>query len=128
MRIGELSQSTRASARSLRYYEQIGLISTTRRSNGYREYSEDTVGTVRTIRMLLDLGFPTSLIGEVLSCDASGASAAAGATGATGASAGDCSTVVARMASIRDDMDAKARQLGATSRTLTAFIERASAA
>jgi DNA-binding transcriptional MerR regulator len=116
MRIGELSESTKTSARSLRYYEQLGLITTERRPNGYRDYSDETLDTVRTIRMLLDLGFPTSLIGDVLACDTRDVVAA------------DCSTVVARMASIRDDMDAKARQLHQTSQTLTEFIARASAA
>lgn len=115
MRIGQLSRSTSTSARALRYYEQLGLIAATRQSNGYREYTDETVDQVHLIRRLLDVGFPTSLIGEVLSCDT------------TDARSGDCSNVVARMASIRDDMDAKAKQLAATSRTLTTFIERASA-
>ncbi|WP_213813987.1 MerR family transcriptional regulator [Glaciihabitans sp. dw_435] len=115
MRIGQLSRETKTSPRSLRYYEELGLIATTRQPNGYREYSEATVDTVRTIRTLLDLGFPTSLVGEVLSCNT------------TDPLRDDCSNVVTRMATIRDEMEAKAQQLGATSRTLTSFIERASA-
>lgn len=116
MRIGQLSATTSTSPRSLRYYEKLGLIATTRQPNGYREYADETIEAVRTIRTLLDLGFPTSLIGDVISCDT------------TDPRAADCSNVVARMASIRDDMAAKAKQLDATSRTLTTFIQRTSAA
>ena len=40
MRIGELSERTGASTRSLRYYERKGIISGERLENGYRDFDE----------------------------------------------------------------------------------------
>ncbi|MFI6600812.1 MerR family transcriptional regulator [Nonomuraea sp. NPDC050536] len=57
MRIGELAERTGASTRSLRYYEQHGLLSAARGSNGYREYDEDDIKLVSEIRALLSFGF-----------------------------------------------------------------------
>mgnify|MGYP001346099678 CR=1 FL=1 len=56
VRIGELSERTGASPRSLRYYEQQGLIESHRSGNGWRGYDEEAVRRVRNIRMLLDSG------------------------------------------------------------------------
>jgi DNA-binding transcriptional MerR regulator len=68
MRIGELSRRTGASERSLRYYEEQGLLKPERRPSGYRVYSESDVDTVRRIRILLAAGLSTTTIGEVLPC------------------------------------------------------------
>jgi DNA-binding transcriptional MerR regulator len=113
MKIGELSRTTGASARSLRYYEQIGLISSERRSNGYREYDHSAVATVETIKSLIELGFPTALIERVLPCTGEGAQLT-----------GDCSAITQRVTQIRDEMDDKAKRLIATRDTLTEFLAR----
>ncbi|MFI7423337.1 MerR family transcriptional regulator [Nonomuraea sp. NPDC049684] len=57
MRIGELAERTGVSTRSLRYYEQHGLLSARRGPNGYREYAEEDVKLVAEIRSLLSVGF-----------------------------------------------------------------------
>jgi DNA-binding transcriptional MerR regulator len=114
VKIGELSERTGASARSIRYYEQIGLLRSTRLGNGYREFDDSAVGIVETIRSLLELGFPTQLIERVLPC-----------TGDAGPAGQDCGTLIARVSEIRDDMDAKARRLAETRDTLTRFLEQA---
>ncbi|MEV4141022.1 MerR family transcriptional regulator [Dactylosporangium sp. NPDC049742] len=57
MRIGELAEQAGTSARALRYYEQQGLLSAKRTSNGYREYDEEDLRLVREIRALLEIGF-----------------------------------------------------------------------
>jgi DNA-binding transcriptional MerR regulator len=57
MRIGELAERTGASARSLRYYEQQGLLATRRTTSGHREYDESDLRLVREIRGLLAIGF-----------------------------------------------------------------------
>ncbi|HEY0806877.1 MAG TPA: MerR family transcriptional regulator [Pseudonocardiaceae bacterium] len=57
MRIGELAAATGTSTRSLRYYEEQGLLPTRRTANGHREYDESDLRLVREIRGLLSIGF-----------------------------------------------------------------------
>ena len=57
MRIGELSRRAGVSTRSLRYYEEHGLIIARRSANGYREYDESDIKLVSEIRSLLTVGF-----------------------------------------------------------------------
>src|SRR5688500_13222803 len=64
MRVGEIADRTGVSVRSIRYYEQAGLLHAVRRPNGYREFGADAVERVRAIRDLLDVGFT---IDEVVS-------------------------------------------------------------
>lgn len=68
MKIGELSAKTGVAARMLRYYEEQGLITPRRLSNGYREYDDYRVDRVLKIRGLLDSGVPTRIIGDMLPC------------------------------------------------------------
>ena len=68
MRIGELSERTGTPPRLLRYYEEQGLITAERCSNGYRSYTEATVDRVRRVRGLLDAGLPTKIIKQILPC------------------------------------------------------------
>lgn len=111
MKIGELSERTGASARSIRYYESLGLLRAERLSNGYREFSDASVKTVEMIKWLLDLGFPTELIDRVLPC-----------TGEAGPVEGDCGAIARRVTEIRDEMDAKAARLAETSAALTRYL------
>ncbi|MFC4098153.1 MerR family transcriptional regulator [Paenibacillus xanthanilyticus] len=68
MKIGQLSEATGVSIRSLRYYEQQGLIASTRQANGYRTYSPLTVETVEAIKLYLNLGLTTEQIAGFLTC------------------------------------------------------------
>ncbi|MFD3653934.1 MerR family transcriptional regulator [Streptomyces sp. NPDC058620] len=68
MLIGELSRRTGVKARLLRYYEAQGLLDAGRAPNGYRDYDEDAVVTVRRVRALLDAGLSTDVIRSVLPC------------------------------------------------------------
>ena len=57
MRIGELAERAGTSTRTLRYYEQHGLLRARRAANGYRDYDEADLRVVREIRSLLEIGF-----------------------------------------------------------------------
>ncbi|GAB6929410.1 MerR family transcriptional regulator [Paenibacillus sp. JCM 10914] len=71
MRIRELSVQTGVSIRSLRYYEEKGLIAPVRLDNGYREYRETDVHRVKTIQLFLDLGLSTDEIQPIIDCTSS---------------------------------------------------------
>jgi DNA-binding transcriptional MerR regulator len=72
MRISELAERAGTSARTLRYYEQHGLLSARRASNGYREYDEVDLRLVREIRSLLDIGFALEETRPFVECLRSG--------------------------------------------------------
>lgn len=69
MRISELSNKTGVSMRSLRYYEEKGLIEPKRLHNGYRDYDESILEQVKTIRLYFNLGLSIAEIQEVVNCD-----------------------------------------------------------
>jgi DNA-binding transcriptional MerR regulator len=68
MRIGELAARTGVSVRSLRHYEQHGLLVADRGSNGYRQFPGSAVETVARIRVLLGAGLSVATIRQVLPC------------------------------------------------------------
>lgn len=73
MTIGELATSTGVSTRSLRYYDQCGLLIPQRQPNKYRDYDESFVTRVKEIQLLLRLGFPVESIRLLLPCATSNA-------------------------------------------------------
>ncbi|TMQ91637.1 MerR family transcriptional regulator [Actinomadura soli] len=66
MKISEASRASGVSVRSLRFYEDRGLIVPGRYSNGYRDYCRSTLDRVHLIRSLLESGLPVRLIRELL--------------------------------------------------------------
>ena len=68
MRIGDLSAATGASARSLRYYEDQGLLASSRTTGGQRVYPATAIERVSLIQSLLAAGLNSATIGDVLPC------------------------------------------------------------
>lgn len=68
MRIGEVAERAGVSVRSLRYYEEQGLLSSTRSSGGQRHYTDDAVERVRFLQRLYAAGLSSRTIAEVLPC------------------------------------------------------------
>lgn len=68
MRIGELADQTGASVRSLRYYEERGLLRSERTTGNQREFDDSAIGRVHLIRSLLAAGLSTGTIDDVLPC------------------------------------------------------------
>lgn len=68
MRIGELADAGAVSTRSLRYYEQLGLIRSERTPGGWRDFDDSMVERVITIQHLFAAGLCSATIGELLPC------------------------------------------------------------
>lgn len=78
MRIGELARRTGVSERSLRYYEQQGLLRSERTAGGHRDFGEWAVDRVIRIQALYAAGLASKKIAVLLPCirDADGAPSA----------------------------------------------------
>lgn len=68
MRIGELAARTGVSVRSLRYYEEQGLLTSVRSASGQRHYTEAEVERVVFIQRLYAAGLSSRTIAELLPC------------------------------------------------------------
>ncbi|MER5207540.1 MerR family transcriptional regulator [Streptomyces sp. NPDC002825] len=68
MRIGELSRRSGVSERSLRYYEQQGLLQSERTPGGHRAYGEWAVDRVIRIQALFAAGLGSKKIALLLPC------------------------------------------------------------
>ncbi|OXR28148.1 MerR family transcriptional regulator [Pseudomonas umsongensis] len=66
MKIGELEARSDVSRHTLRYYEQIGLISPLRQTNKYRVYTAQTLQDLDFIRRAQSMGFSLGEIGDIL--------------------------------------------------------------
>jgi DNA-binding transcriptional MerR regulator len=68
MLIGELATRAGTSARTLRYYEQQGLLRASRDARGYRMYDDAEVRVTHEIRTLLAAGFGLDDIRPFVEC------------------------------------------------------------
>jgi DNA-binding transcriptional MerR regulator len=68
MRIGELAQRSGVSVRSLRYYEEQGLLVSERSPGGQRHYCEQAVERVLFLQRLYGAGLSSRTILELLPC------------------------------------------------------------
>ncbi|MFE7115599.1 MerR family transcriptional regulator [Streptomyces sp. NPDC057654] len=111
MRIGELGKATGTSPRSLRYYEDQGLLSSDRRPNGYREYGEEAVRQVAFIQDLYRAGLPSQIIRDILPCTAS-----------TPPPAGECTQLLARVREVRDELARQEQQIAQRREMLDRYL------
>jgi DNA-binding transcriptional MerR regulator len=66
-KVGELARRTGLSVRTLRYYDEIGLLRPTHHSEaGYRLYAPPDIARLQQIRSLRELGFPLEEIRTLL--------------------------------------------------------------
>jgi DNA-binding transcriptional MerR regulator len=119
MRIGELARHTGVSERSLRYYEQQGLLVAGRTPGGHRDYPERAVDRVIRIQELFAAGLHSNKIAELLPCmrDADG-----------GPSAIATPQLVADLTAERDRIDRMITDLANSREVLDEVIDAASEA
>lgn len=68
VRIGELSAVSGVSVRSLRYYEEQGLLSADRTASGQRIYGQDAPDRVRLVQDLFNAGLCSATMVDLLPC------------------------------------------------------------
>ena len=67
MQIGEFAKQADTNLRTLRYYEELGLIKPARRSSGkFRHYSLDQLKRVAAIKRLQGLGLSLDEVQEII--------------------------------------------------------------
>jgi DNA-binding transcriptional MerR regulator len=117
LRIGELARRTGVSERSLRYYEQQGLLAADRSPGGHRDYPEQAVDRVIRIQELYAAGLHSKKIARLLPCmrDADG-----------GPSEIATPTLVAELAVERDRIDRMITELASSREVLSQVIDAAS--
>ena len=68
MKINEMEALVGVTKKNIRFYEEQGLLSPRRNSeNGYREYGEAEIETLRRIKLMRKLGVPIPEIRQMLS-------------------------------------------------------------
>lgn len=102
MRIAEVAARAGVSARSLRYYDQQGLVRPLRDERGWRVYRQRDLDRLQEVRTLLDAGLPVSAIRQLVGClDADG----------SGEQAQISDQLLAELAIVRDRVDARVQCL-----------------
>jgi DNA-binding transcriptional MerR regulator len=112
MRIGELAREAAVSVRSLRYYEEQGLLTAERSAGGQRHYPDHAVDRVRLVQQLYRAGLSSTTIADLMPCiDAHESTPESRA----------------RLASERDRIDTQIQELTATRDRLDAVIAASTA-
>ena len=77
MHIGELADRTGLSLRTIRHYDDVGLLPATARTDGgFRVYSEDDFERLMVIKQMKPLGFSLEEMAEILTMLSAGTRAA----------------------------------------------------
>lgn len=67
MNIGAAAERSGVSAKMIRYYESVNLLTpAARRGNGYRDYDEADVAVLQFVRRTRDLGFTLAEVADLL--------------------------------------------------------------
>lgn len=109
MKIGDAAERASLPPKTVRYYEDIGLVVPARQQNGYREYAEDDVHRLRFVQRARSLGFSIDECRQLLALWADRSRASAD---------------VRKMAAAKlVDIDEKIRQLTDLRATLSHLVE-----
>lgn len=68
MQIGELAEQVGLSHRTIRHYDDVGLLPAARTEGGFRLYSDTDLQRMLTIRTLKPLGFSLEEMRRILDC------------------------------------------------------------
>lgn len=112
MRIGELAQASGVPVKTLRYWEQVGVLDAPSRTpSGYREYSHSVADQIQFIRSAQAVGLSLEQIKGIMSLRSRGVT--------------PCEHVQGLLQQQLDQIDAKLKQLGEARTGIVELIERA---
>jgi DNA-binding transcriptional MerR regulator len=112
MRIGEVAERSGVSAKTLRYYEEIGLVSPAARTDaGYRLYDDDVMDRIAFIRASRALGLSLGEIRSVVALRDRGET--------------PCGHVLDLLRARADDISKRIRELRLLKDELERLVERA---
>jgi DNA-binding transcriptional MerR regulator len=115
MRIGELADGCGVTAKTVRYYEQVGLLADPpRTTTGYRDYPQEAVDRLRFVRTAQAAGLTLAEIASVLGIHDAGSSPCAHVVELI---EGHLSEIAARIAELRA-AQAQLERLAASAATL----------
>ena len=69
MKIKQVEELVGITSKNIRFYESQGLLTPERAENGYREYHQKNIDTLKKIKLLRKLGVSVEEIKAVLNCD-----------------------------------------------------------
>ncbi|MCQ4307972.1 Cu(I)-responsive transcriptional regulator [Pseudomonas stutzeri] len=105
MNIGQAAKKTGLSAKMIRYYESIGLISPSGRSaNGYRHFGEEDLHHLAFIKRSRDLGFSLEEVGRLLTLWQDRQRASADVKALAGVHVDELNHKIAELVSLRDTL------------------------
>jgi DNA-binding transcriptional MerR regulator len=105
MRIGQVAEAARMTAKALRYYERVGLLPEPERTDsGYREYSEAVFERLRFIRAAQAVGLTLGEIKGVIDFREQGSPPCAHVLSLIEERAADLDRRIAELAHLRDEL------------------------
>jgi len=111
MRIGEVARRAGVSAKTVRYYESLGLVDSTRLPNGYRDYADDVPRLVAEAQALVRVGLRLEQTRPFLDCLSGGSD-----------NADDCETTRPAYRAAIDDLSARIEELQRRRSALQALL------
>lgn len=111
MNIGEAARSSGVSAKTIRYYESIGLIPpASRRESGYRSFGQVEIDTLRFVQRARSLGFSVKDVARLLDLWRDRSRASSDVKALATEQVGEIDQKIAELRSMRDTLQHLAEQ------------------
>ena len=115
MRIGELAERAGTSVKTIRYYDRVGVLRPTERSeSGYRLYGEEALDRYRFVRAAQAVGLHLGEIREIIALRDQGSTPCGFVVDLIGRRAAELDARIAELQALRDELeslDRRARRL-----------------
>lgn len=111
MRIGEVARQSGVAVKTVRYYEEIGVVDhPPRTTSGYRDYSEEVLERLAFVRAAQAVGFTLGEIREVVAFRERAETPCAHVLALIERRSAEMTRRIVELERVRDDLDALARR------------------